>query len=109
MRGPGGLCHRRCAPRFDPCNTFGTGTYDDRVLEQAVEQVFDLKPASIIRDLDLLKPIYRNLAAYGHMGREDLKVKWEETSRIPALLKAVGEVTKMSPVAPAPKVGALAR
>ncbi|MFA5273376.1 MAG: methionine adenosyltransferase [Candidatus Peribacter sp.] len=73
--------------------SFGTGTYDDRVLEKAVEKVFDLRPASIIRDLDLLKPIYRKLAAYGHMGREDLKVKWEDTPRITDLLRAVSEAT----------------
>lgn len=90
-------------------DTFGTGTYSDRALEKAVASVFDLRPASIIRDLDLLKPIYRKLAAYGHMGREDLKVKWEETPRIPELLKAVGEETKTSHPVHAPKVGALAR
>jgi S-adenosylmethionine synthetase len=66
----------------------------DRTLEQAVAQVFDLRPASIIRDLDLLKPQYKKLAAYGHMGREDLKVKWEETPRIAELLKAVSEATR---------------
>ncbi len=52
--------------------TFGTGTVADEKIEQAVEKVFDLTPAAIIRDLDLRKPIYRKLAAYGHMGREDL-------------------------------------
>jgi len=89
-------------------DTFGTGTYDDRVLEKAVEQVFDLRPASIIRDLDLLKPIYRKLAAYGHMGREDLKVKWEETPRITDLLKAVSEATGASH-AHTTKAGAMVR
>ena len=58
-------------------DTFGTGTVADEKLEAAVEKVFDLRPAAIIRDLDLRKPIYRPLAAYGHMGREDLGVKWE--------------------------------
>ena len=58
-------------------DTFGTGTVADEKIEQAVEKVFDLTPAAIIRDLDLRKPIYRQLAAYGHMGREDLGVKWE--------------------------------
>ena len=56
-------------------DTFGTGTVADEKIEQAVEKVFDLTPAAIIRDLDLRKPIYRQLAAYGHMGREDLGVK----------------------------------
>ena len=59
-------------------DTFGTGTVADETIEQAVEKVFDLTPAAIIRDLDLRKPIYRQLAAYGHMGREDLGVKWEK-------------------------------
>ena len=70
-------------------DTFGTGTVEDDKIEQAVEQVFDLTPAAIIRDLDLRKPIYRQLAAYGHMGREDLGVKWENTDRVEALRAAV--------------------
>ena len=70
-------------------DTFGTGTVADEKLEAAVEKVFDLRPAAIIRDLDLRKPIYRPLAAYGHMGREDLGVKWENTDRADALKAAV--------------------
>ena len=72
-------------------DTFGTGTMADEKIEQAVEKVFDLTPAAIIRDLDLRKPIYRQLAAYGHMGREDLGVKWESTDRADALKAAVAE------------------
>ena len=75
-------------------DTFGTGTVDNAVIEQAVKQVFDLCPAAIIRDLDLRKPIYRQLAAYGHMGREDLGVKWENTDRVDALKAAVAELSK---------------
>ena len=67
--------------------TFGTGTVADSVLEEAVRKTFDLRPTAIIRDLDLQKPIYQKLAAYGHMGREDLGVKWEQTDRA-AQLKA---------------------
>ena len=70
-------------------DTFGTGVVADEKIEQAVEKVFDLTPAAIIRDLDLRKPIYRNLAAYGHMGREDLGVKWENTDRVEKLKAAV--------------------
>ena len=70
-------------------DTFGTGTVSDEKIEQAVEKVFDLTPAAIIRDLDLRKPIYRKLAAYGHMGREDLGVKWENTDRVEELKAAV--------------------
>ncbi|MBU5627599.1 methionine adenosyltransferase [Oscillibacter sp. MSJ-2] len=69
--------------------TFGTGTVSDDVLEAAVRKVFDLRPAAIIRDLDLRRPIYRKLAAYGHMGRTDLNVRWEDTDRTEALKSAV--------------------
>ena len=70
-------------------DTFGTGAVPDEKLEQAVEQVFDLRPAAIIRDLDLKKPIYRQLAAYGHMGRTDLGVRWEDTDRVEELKAAL--------------------
>ena len=72
-------------------DTFGTGKVADEKIEQAVEKVFDLTPAAIIRELDLRKPIYRQLAAYGHMGREDLGVKWENPARAEALKAAVAE------------------
>ena len=61
--------------------TFGTGVVDDDKLSEAVSKVFDFRPSAIIRDLDLRKPIYRNLAAYGHMGREDLDVGWEKCNK----------------------------
>ena len=70
-------------------DTQGTGAVDDSVLEAAVAKVFDLRPTAIIRDLDLAKPIYRKLAAYGHMGREDLGVRWEDTDKVAALKAAV--------------------
>lgn len=60
-------------------DTFGTGAADEAAIEAAVEQVFDLRPASIIEQLGLRRPIYRQLAAYGHMGREELGVAWEQT------------------------------
>ena len=65
--------------------TFGTGIVDDSVIEQAIEHVFDLRPAAIIEQLDLRKPIYKQLAAYGHMGREELGVKWENRDKAEAL------------------------
>ena len=65
--------------------TFGTGIVDDSVIEQAVEHVFDLRPAAIIEQLDLRKPIYKQLAAYGHMGREELGFKWENRDKAEAL------------------------
>ena len=70
-------------------DTFGTGTVSDARLEEAVEKVFDLRPAAIIRSLDLRKPIYRQLAAYGHFGREELGVAWEKTDRVDALKAAL--------------------
>ena len=70
-------------------DTFGTGTVSDDRLEQAVEKVFDLRPTAIIRDLDLRRPIYRQLAAYGHFGRTDLDLPWERTDRIEALKAAL--------------------
>ena len=71
-------------------DTFGTGTVDDDVIEKAVEEVFDLTPPAIIQSLDLRKPIYRQLAAYGHLGREDLDVEWEKTNRTAELKAAAG-------------------
>ncbi len=72
--------------------TFGTGLCGDAELARAVERVFDLRPTAIIRDLDLRRPIYRSLAAYGHMGREELGVKWEDISRADALKAALKEL-----------------
>ena len=69
--------------------TFGTGKVSDDKLGEAVQKVFDLRPSAIIRDLDLHRPIYRQLAAYGHMGRTDLDVTWERTDRTEALLEAL--------------------
>ncbi len=66
-------------------DTFGTGIYSDDALAAAIQQVFDLRPAAIIRALDLRKPIYSQLTAYGHMGREDLGLSWEKTDRVDQL------------------------
>ena len=71
-------------------DTFGTGAADEAAIEAAVEQVFDLRPASIIEQLVLRRPIYRQLAAYGHMGREELGVAWEQTDKAGALRAAMG-------------------
>ena len=70
-------------------DTFGTGTVSDVVLEEAVNKVFDLRPAAIIRDLDLRRPIYRQTAAYGHFGRADLDLPWERTDKVDALKAAL--------------------
>ena len=67
-------------------DTFGTGKVSDEDLSDMVNAVFDLRPAAIIRDLDLRRPIYRQLAAYGHFGRDDLDLPWEKTDRVDALL-----------------------
>ncbi len=69
--------------------TFGTGTVSDEQLSEAVSRVFDLRPAAIIRDLDLRRPIYRQTAAYGHFGRTDIDLPWEQTNMINALKAAL--------------------
>ena len=74
--------------------TFGTGAVDDENIAQAIAKVFDLRPRAIIHDLDLLRPIYRQLAAYGHFGRDDLDLTWEKTDRAEALREAVRLLTK---------------
>ena len=66
-------------------DTFGTGAVSDVKLEEAVNKTFDLRPAAIIRDLDLRRPIYRQTAAYGHFGRDDLDLSWEHTDRVEQL------------------------
>jgi S-adenosylmethionine synthetase len=71
-------------------DTFGTGVVDDLKLQDAVNEVFDLRPAAIIRDLDLLRPIYSQTSAYGHFGREDKDFTWESTDRAELLKKAAG-------------------
>lgn len=71
-------------------DTFGTGKYSDEAIAKAVETVFDFRPAAIIKNLELRRPIYSQLSAYGHMGREDLGVSWEKTDKTESL-KAVFE------------------
>ncbi len=72
-------------------DTFGTNTVAEDKIEKAIEKVFDLRPHAIINRLSLRQPIYRKLAAYGHMGREDLNVAWEKTDMVEELKKAVEE------------------
>jgi S-adenosylmethionine synthetase len=70
--------------------TFGTGAIPDEEIAHVIEQVFDLRPGAIIRDLDLRRPIYRQTAAYGHFGRDDIELPWEQTNRVEALRAATG-------------------
>ncbi len=77
------------APVSVNVNTFGTATVDEEKIELAVNKVFDLRPSAIIRDLGLRKPIYRQLAAYGHVGRTDLDLSWEKTDKVEALKAAL--------------------
>jgi S-adenosylmethionine synthetase len=70
--------------------TFGTGKIPDKRIAELVNENFDLRPGAIIRDLDLRKPIYRKIAAYGHFGRDDLDLAWERTDKADALRKAAG-------------------
>lgn len=68
-------------------DTFGTGKKDDDEISEIVEKVFDLRPSAIIKTLDLRRPIYKNVAAYGHMGREDLNVPWEQLNKVDEIKK----------------------
>lgn len=70
--------------------TFGTGKVSDKVLVELVRKHFDLRPAAIIRDLDLRRPLYRQVAAYGHFGRSDLDLPWERTDKAEALRREAG-------------------
>jgi S-adenosylmethionine synthetase len=70
--------------------TYGTGKIDDAKIEQLIRKHFDLRPAAIIRDLDLRKPIFQQTAAYGHFGRDDLNVRWEQTDKADALRAEAG-------------------
>jgi S-adenosylmethionine synthetase len=69
---------------------FGTNTVDEATIVKGVRDVFDLRPAAIVRDLDLKRPIYRKTAAYGHFGRNLPEFTWEHTSRLDAFRSAVG-------------------
>ena len=70
-------------------DTFGTGIVSDEIIEKAVANTFDLRPYAIIKELDLRKPIYKQLAAYGHVGRPELGVKWEECNKTEELKKYI--------------------
>ncbi|ADQ41007.1 S-adenosylmethionine synthetase [Caldicellulosiruptor acetigenus I77R1B] len=73
-------------------DTFGTGKISDEKLAEIIKRVFDLRPAAIIRDLDLRRPIYKQVAAYGHFGREDLDLPWERTDKVDIILKEAQNV-----------------
>jgi S-adenosylmethionine synthetase len=70
--------------------TFGTGQIPDEQIAQIVKENFDLRPGAIIRDLNLRRPIFRQTAAYGHFGRDDLDLPWEQTDKVAVLRKAAG-------------------
>ena len=76
--------------------TFGTGTISDEDIARLIAQNFDLRPGAIIRDLDLRRPIYRQVAAYGHFGRDDLDLSWERTNKVAALRAAAGVADSLS-------------
>ena len=92
MRGTAGLCHRDRQPLAIYVDTFGTGVIPDSEIARLIQDHFDLRPAAIIRDLDLRRPIYRALAAYGHFGRTDLDIPWERTDKAELLKKAAADL-----------------
>ena len=71
-------------------DTFGTCKVSEEKISQAISQVFDLRPAAIIRELDLRKPIYKQTAAYGHFGRTDIELPWEKCDKVDALKQITG-------------------
>ena len=72
-------------------DTFGTGTIPDEKIAEAVLKVFDLRPGMIIKEIDLRRPIYRQVAAYGHFGRSELNLPWEEINKVEELKKVIQE------------------
>ncbi len=89
-RGPGRVCDRECAPVGLYVEAFGTEHAPVERIAAAISSVFDLRPAAIIEDLDLLRPIYAKTATYGHFGRELPEFTWERTDRAEALREAAG-------------------
>ncbi len=73
-------------------DTFSTGKYSDEVITKAIKNVFDLRPAAIIKELNLLNTKYKDVSAYGHMGREDLDISWEKTNKTDALLEEIKKI-----------------
>lgn len=84
------------APTSVNIETFGTGTVADEILAEAVNCIFDFRPTSIIRQLDLKKPVYEQTASYGHFGRDDLDLSWERTDRAESLLRVAAEYERRS-------------
>jgi S-adenosylmethionine synthetase len=89
-------------------NTFGTGVVTDEEIERAVAQVFSFKPANIIRQLNLLRPIYSKTTNYGHFGKEDPDITWERTDKVAALRKAVGKTAAVVAASTLKRAAALA-
>ncbi len=91
LRDPGGLCHRRGAPAERQRGDLRHRAHPGRgAIARLIGEHFDLRPGAIIRDLDLRRPIYRQVAAYGHFGRDDLDLPWEDTDKAEVLRQAAG-------------------
>ena len=80
----------KAEPTSFAVETFGSGRVSDERIEALIQKHFDLRPAAIIRDLDLRRPIYRQVAAYGHFGRDDVAVPWEKTDKAATLRREAG-------------------
>lgn len=90
MRNSAGYAIGVAKPVSIMADTFGTGKITDDEIANLIEKNFDLRPAAIIRDLDLRRPIYRQVAAYGHFGRTDIDLPWEHTDKAETLKKQAG-------------------
>ena len=87
MRDPAFLCNRCCASDFCQCEYLRTGKLSETKLVEIVRENFDLRPAGIIKMLDLRRPIYKQTAAYGHFGRTDVDLPWEHLDKVETLKK----------------------
>ena len=76
------ICNWSCKASINPCDTFGTSTVSNEKIVKAIEENFNLTPKGIITSLDLLRPIYKQTAAYGHFGRNDLDLPWEKLDKV---------------------------
>ena len=87
MRDPAVLCHRCCSSNFHHGRYLGTGKVSNEKLVEIIRDNFDLRPAGIIKMLDLRRPIYKQTAAYGHFGRTDVDLPWEKLDKVEDLKK----------------------
>ncbi len=90
MRNSAGICHWHCPAGLHHGRNFGTAKVAEAVIEECISKHFDLRPAGIIKTLDLRRPIYCQTASYGHFGRTDIDLPWEQTDKAAILRQEAG-------------------